>query len=390
MKSIHLQSSVCILIVLGFTGCCGLPIPPAAAPTPTPLQPALFDFGDAPDPTFPTLFASNGARTLDPSQFWLGSLGAPGATLEQEAQIIDNDQQDDGLIEVLVENKVNLVFQAAKSPQAQAGVVYFNLLADENGDGRWQDFSLPLPEGSFPTSSPLDSSVDQNRMTPVRNFTEWVVVNQPVTLAPGETTTIKAEVLEAGGNLQVWLRAALTDSPIDVSPRWDGTGQFQQGEIEDHRIGPEYTYDVSCDPNPLNLLHGVEGQLNLIDSPPTATDMKVTHKAGEMGPCGDPPAQFLAVDPAPGELAAGKLWLNFDDVNNNPRGIKVEGTNHPFTTPCGNTLTYWIDFMVKGPLGVATGQCKVIVSHPAVAAPPPTTYPAPIPPTITYAPPTVI
>ncbi len=58
------------------------------------------DFGDAPDPTYPTLKASNGGRSLFIGREWLGSnpTGQTTTSWEWEAKVIDRDVPDDGLI----------------------------------------------------------------------------------------------------------------------------------------------------------------------------------------------------------------------------------------------------------------------------------------------------
>lgn len=57
-----------------------------------------FDFGDHSDPPFSTLLASNGARTQDVAQFWLGDTQEPSATTEPDAKIEGQDELDDGLV----------------------------------------------------------------------------------------------------------------------------------------------------------------------------------------------------------------------------------------------------------------------------------------------------
>src|SRR3970040_1947182 len=48
---------------------------------PTPEEPGTIglDFGDAPDPSFPSLLATDGARAV-PGAFWLGELAFPPTT----------------------------------------------------------------------------------------------------------------------------------------------------------------------------------------------------------------------------------------------------------------------------------------------------------------------
>src|SRR3990172_4780092 len=92
----------------------GGPVPPA--PTAPAGSGPRADYGDAPDPAFPSLFTSDGARTLHITQFWLGNLDNPSATSEPDAKIIDSDELDDGLEEfVFTGTGIALVFRAVKS-----------------------------------------------------------------------------------------------------------------------------------------------------------------------------------------------------------------------------------------------------------------------------------
>ena len=362
-----------LLVSLNLTSCL---LPPQA-------QPTLADFGDAPDPTFPSLLVSDGARTLDPSQFWLGSLESPSATLEEDAQVINLDQQDDGLVDLLVANQVMVTFQVAKSEQAPAGLVYFNLLADTNGDGRWQGYTL-----STPPETPID---------------EWVVKNQAINLGAGETARIDAKFPEVRGNLEVWVRASVTDSMVSGN-EWDGTGQFQQGEVEDHLIRPDLVWDVECIPEPPEIIHGGEGWLRFFvtglripgsGTPPAPTptfDLKVTSATGTIGPLGDPLA--AQIDEAP---RRGGPWdLNvtfFFEPNGIPvpywdgLGVFVDSKDPEAVHSLPNTdiiIGYFITYELRATqgnwTGIKTGECNLAVIHPAIPPFPPTPTPTPTPP----------
>ena len=206
------------------------PTPPPPPPT---LPPEVLDFGDAPDPRFPTLLASNGLRTIDPSQFWLGSLGVPGATLERDANITDLDQQDDGLIEMRDRGGlVSLTFQAAMSEPAQARFVWFSLWADLNNDGSWEDIILSR-QICVPTPNPRS---DFDQVGPqFCNIREWIVFNQGIWLRPGTTAQFEADIPHFWGNFEHWIRAAITDGPM-----LGFTGQHQMGEVEDYHLLPPY------------------------------------------------------------------------------------------------------------------------------------------------------
>jgi hypothetical protein len=214
-----LRTSIIILVILVTTHACNLPNT-GGSELPEP-DPAKFDFGDAPDPSFPSLLASNGARTNDLTQFWLGSLDVP-TTAESDANVTDLDTPDDGLTESqFQDNRVRAKLRVVKSQDATAGTMYFNLLVDADGNRQWQDVA---GAGGL-----------------VR---EWVVRNQPVDLSPGQSAALSVEFdLFTGG--EVWMRAMVSDIPVpevDFPNGWDGTHAFEgielKGEVEDHRLGP--------------------------------------------------------------------------------------------------------------------------------------------------------
>ncbi|MBM3181432.1 MAG: hypothetical protein FJZ86_13910 [Chloroflexi bacterium] len=218
------------------------PTPPPPPPPPPPPVPEVFDFGDARDPRFPSLLASNGLRTIDPVQFWLGSLEAPGATLERDANITDLDQQDDGLIEMRDRlSLVSLTFQAAMSEQAQARFVWFNLWADLNNDGRWD--GIPLPS-EICELTPAPSTFDQPGPRSC-GISEWIVSNRGIWLRPGTTAQFEADILHYWGNLEHWIRAAVTDRPIS-----DNAGLYQLGEVEDYHLLPPYALPIRQNATP--------------------------------------------------------------------------------------------------------------------------------------------
>ena len=198
------------LLVLAGCASPASPTPPEATVSPGGPAPVA-DYGDAPDPSFPSLFASNGARTLDITRFWLGDLASPSVTAEADANVVDRDPLDDGL-EALkgASGGPGLTFRAVKAASAPGGTVYFNLLVDLGRDGRWQG-------------------------------ADWVTVNRAVPLAPGQSVAIASDVPFAS-LFDTWIRATLTDTPVDASAfpgGWDGTGAFAAGEVEDYFVPTE-------------------------------------------------------------------------------------------------------------------------------------------------------
>jgi hypothetical protein len=232
-RSLKWIFSTLILLVL-LVGCNaptddgGGPPPPGQAPT--------GDYGDAPDGgttdypdpfvqdgQFPTLFASNGARTLKTDEATLG----PSASDEVDANDpadpdgapnLTNTDSDDGLVNFFITltaipppTTLSVeVFAPAGSP---GGTFYVNAIIDLNMDGQW---------GGQGANGEL----------------EWVVQNQPVQVVPGGSTPFTSPPFAfSNGNLLpdgAYMRLALTKERVPGN--WDGTGEFSSGEIEDHFI----------------------------------------------------------------------------------------------------------------------------------------------------------
>ncbi|MEK6851212.1 MAG: GEVED domain-containing protein, partial [Candidatus Thermoplasmatota archaeon] len=145
------------------------------------------DFGDAPDPTYPTLLASDGARHQDICRAWLGAW----VDGEADADVPDLDLYDDGLLQsnpiaVRVSN-----WNWSKS-------LYLNALIDDNADGDWSDAG------------------------------EWALQNLPVSVPAGKGERIDTDIPWDG---KTWMRLTLTGATITD---YNGTGAFAIGETEDY------------------------------------------------------------------------------------------------------------------------------------------------------------
>jgi hypothetical protein len=95
---------------------------------------ALLDFGDAPDPTYPTLLASDGARHLVVAGIMLGgSVNSEADGLQNPAA--DGDTGDDGVTfdsPLSVGSNVQMTVTASSPGQLDGWI-------DFNGDGNWDD-----------------------------------------------------------------------------------------------------------------------------------------------------------------------------------------------------------------------------------------------------------
>ncbi len=222
-------------IFMGLLVSCNLP--GGGAPvTPPPSADPAGDYGDAPDggPTgyhalfaqtgqFPTQFSSDGARTLNVDEAYLGSSasaeeGASDPTDPDGLPNLTNTDSDDGLTDFFITltsipPPTTLSVDVSAPEGSPGGTFYLNAIIDLNMDGEW---------GGQGVNGEL----------------EWVVQNQPVQVTPGSTTPFTSPPFGFGnGNLLpdgAFMRIALTKEMVPAN--WDGTGEFSSGEIEDHFI----------------------------------------------------------------------------------------------------------------------------------------------------------
>jgi len=145
------------------------------------------DFGDADDPPYPSLLASDGARHLDICRAWLGAW----VDGEDDADVPDADAYDDGL---LARNPLTV----RVSNWNWSTKLYLNALIDGNADGDWTDAD------------------------------EWVLQNLPVSVSPRKGKAVVTDLVWDG---ETWLRLTVTGAPIQG---YDGTGEFAIGETEDY------------------------------------------------------------------------------------------------------------------------------------------------------------
>jgi len=313
------------------------PLPPDATPDvppvgPPPEEPGTtgLDFGDAPDPSFPSLLVSDGARAV-PGGFWLGQLAFP-PTSEIDAKVVDLDELDDGLIQLLVTpGRVLVTFQAVLAEAAEPRTAYFNLLADVNRDGQWQAF--------------------QGAAGPIE---EWAVVNRELSLNPGGSQAIATEFPSLGPGPDLWFRATLTGQPVEAVD-WDGTGLFEEGEIEDYRIPPGTSDDwnFDCEPDLLVMFHDDVGIINFVQTAGVGAPAtyQVVAAIGPLGLFADPFAQEIDVIPALDPLGVPAAFPGGITITS----LQIHGPPH--------SKSYEIVVRLEGPGRVETEKCIVEVLH---------------------------
>lgn len=134
-------------------------------------EPDELDFGDAPDPTYPTLLASNGASHVIRGP-WLGDFtdapdpevdGSPSPIADGDDVFDGNDDEDGVLIPVLTEGVGGMLSVTVNNMLGGGGVV--QIWIDWNQDGTWthpieQVFSgfLPIGPSPVPVAPPLGSA----------------------------------------------------------------------------------------------------------------------------------------------------------------------------------------------------------------------------------------
>jgi len=167
------------------------------------------EFGDAADPTYPSLLASDGSRhcPTDTELLGLGLSGQDCKDFELDAQVIDMDTCCDGLVTTTIAaNDPAATVQFEVTNNIATDNLIVNILIDLNIDGDWTD---------------AGEHVVQNQAIPLPGPDENTFVSNPfntVGATPGQT----------------WLRLTLTRTPVTVP--WDGTGLFDCGETEDWNI----------------------------------------------------------------------------------------------------------------------------------------------------------
>jgi hypothetical protein len=196
--------------------------PPGTPVSPVPVS--AWDFGDAPDPAFPSLLASDGARHAIVQFEWLGE----GVDQEQDSRQVDYDLYDDGInirslmtctqagpeVMVMVRDRND-----PQHPHDAEHLLYLNVLVDWDGDGSWAG-SVLCPEESVAS--------------------EWAVQNLAIDVSswPQGTTSavIPLQFLVGAQAGQAWARFTLSYGEMVSGDDWDGKGAFTFGETEDHLL----------------------------------------------------------------------------------------------------------------------------------------------------------
>lgn len=184
----------------------------------------LYDFGDAPDPKYPTLLASNGAAHVVQDGFHLG------ATITEESEALQSptatgDTGDDGVqIVNLSPGTGSKILVSAAIPTGMTGIL--DAWIDLNQDGDWND--------------PGEKVIDHFALADGSNTINFTFGSSST---PRGATFARFRLSSAG-----------TNSPTGVAP---------DGEVEDYKVnvtGPPYQNPN----NPLDVNNS--GQVSPIDA----------------------------------------------------------------------------------------------------------------------------
>jgi len=198
-------------------------VPPGEMPPPAAPGQA-WDFGDAPDPTFPSLEVNDGARHSIVTFEWLGD----SVDVELDARQIDLDLHDDGVVlgelGACTENTIDI--RATVKDRANADhafdalhLLYLNVLVDWDQDGSWGG-SVHCPQGSVAS--------------------EWAVRNLPIDVSSwpegAHSSVVPVELTTGPLAGRVWARFTLSYGEVVPGEDWDGRGEFVYGETEDYLV----------------------------------------------------------------------------------------------------------------------------------------------------------
>ncbi len=133
--------------------------------------------------------------------------------------LVDADSDEWKLVEIDISTtpaSARLMFDVTVAPTAPDVERYINVLVDFDQNGKWKGDA---------------------------NGKEWAVINYEVDVDAGMTEMITVPVFDWGNGMvvpsPVWVRVSLTRSKVDetrfnqAAGGWDGSGQFDYGEIED-------------------------------------------------------------------------------------------------------------------------------------------------------------
>ncbi|MBI3160319.1 MAG: hypothetical protein HYZ26_12045 [Chloroflexi bacterium] len=200
------------------------------SPTPPPPPGGDFDFGDAPDPGYPTLPASNGPAI--PAQKVNLQLGTK-ITYEPAPNMVDLDPGDDGLLRIDLNAGRAVVHVSATDLSWKPRDMYVNIVIDLNRDGDWNDPNEWVTRNCFVPHNIQDFLGDVLVCT--TNVGAGAL--KPPSGLQGLFRLIRQLLGIPGSDDEPWTRVLLSEVKINPAGGWHGqspAAALQFGEVEDH------------------------------------------------------------------------------------------------------------------------------------------------------------
>jgi hypothetical protein len=189
------------------------------------------DFGDAPDPDYPSLKKNQGASHFNSIYEWLGAR----VDDELDSRQIDEDKFDDGIEQIppfnwLPGQKVSLSVKISTSGEPgrydsknKDKVMYLNAWIDWNKDGIWADPA----EKIIGTNSPTGTGTQKFSGSTIKRYFFQI----PEVKSGSYWMRIRLDYAEDAGKNPQNLPGFKTDPSLN-GPK----GQAMYGEVEDHKI----------------------------------------------------------------------------------------------------------------------------------------------------------
>jgi hypothetical protein len=351
------------------------------------------DFGDAPDPKYPSNLASDGARHLIWNYEWLGKTADPTPSVngEPNSKQVDLDEFDDGV--TIAGNLVlggNVIIGVTISTSGEKDrykitdlnkVMYLNAWIDWNRDGDWEDggekiissqkfagpstpvYVVPIPDQVSPCDTWLRFRLDYGENVGVKGQARYGEVEDYKIKILSPTIPPNAEFTPPDGAMfyvcdTIPLDGSASTDGFDALPcpghicpitewKWDidigndGSIDFTlYGEISSfHCNGPGpvgITLTVTApDPTPPTAPDYVDHDSEkhvIMQVEPTGVD--VFTERGGIGPLGTYPFGWSdAYGPQEEVCTYAKVTYNGEPVENKPVGFEMidpNGTSHDF------------------------------------------------------------
>lgn len=187
----------------------------------------VLDFGDAPDPAFPTLLANDGARHRVPSAYWLGVLppdfdpdGQPSAQAAADDAVGTDDEDGVQAASTLIRGS-NIIFRVVASTNG-----YVNAWLDWNGNQSWTDTGeqiasgLALSPGTNQVTVTVPAGATVGQVIGRFRFTSVAAMNASGLAGDGEVEDHRFVIYQDGPGADIVITNLVRSSWMTV--QWNG------------------------------------------------------------------------------------------------------------------------------------------------------------------------